>query len=135
MQTVSHGSYVCFGIKKSDKVNISKGNVIISHKNEKLIIKRFTAKITILRTHSTTIRAGYEPMFHAYSIRQVSRIIEVKNKQNARGDVINDDNILRNGDTATVILEFKYRPEYLKLETRFILAEGKTKVVGEVISY
>jgi GTPase len=136
LQTVSHGSYVCFGIKKSDKVNIGKGNVIISNKNEKLIIKRFTAEITILRTHSTTIRKGYEPMFHAYSIRQVSRIIEIINKQNARGDnILNDDNILRNGDTATVILEFKYRPEYLKLGTRFILAEGKTKVVGEVLSY
>ena len=135
LQTVSHGSYVCFGIKKTDKVNIGKGNVIISHKNEKLIVKKFTAEITILRTHSTTIKVGYEPMFHAYSIRQVSRIIEVKNKQNARGDKIaNDDNILRNGDTATVILEFKYSPEYLKLGTRFILAEGKTKVVGEIIS-
>ena len=75
-------------------------------------------------------------MFHAYSIRQVSGIIEVKNKKNARGNnIINEDNILRNGDTATVILEFKYRPEYLKIGTRFILAEGKTKVVGEVVSY
>ena len=136
LQTVSHGSYVCFGIKKSDKVNINKGNVIISNKNEKLVIKKFIAKITILRTHSTTIRVGYEPMFHAYSIRQISRIIEIINKQNARGDkILNDDNILRNGDTATVILEFKYQPEYIKLGTRFILAEGKIKVVGEVISY
>ena len=30
--------------------------------------------------------------------------------------------------------EFKYRPEYLKIGTRFILCEGKCKIVGEVIS-
>ena len=135
LQQVSSGSYVCLGIKKADKTNIKKGNVIISAKSEKLIIKKFTAEITVLRTHSTTVRVGYEPLFHAHSIRQVIRITDVVNKKNARGDsIINDDNILRNGDIATVTLEFKYHPEYLKIGTRFILAEGKCKIVGEVSS-
>jgi GTPase len=134
IQQVSYGSYVCLGIKKLDKLNIKRGNVIISTKNEKLIVKKFTAKINILRTHSTTVKVGYEPMFHAYSIRQVVRIINISDKKNARGYIYNDkDSILRNGDTANVILEFKYHPEYLKKGTRFILAEGKCKIVGEVL--
>ena len=110
-------------------------NVIISNKTEKLVVRQFKAEITVLRTHSTTVKIGYEPMFNAHSIRQVTRIINIIDKKNARGDVLEDDNILRNGDIATVILEFKYRPEYLKKGTRFILSEGKCKIVGEVFSY
>jgi GTPase len=136
LQQVKHGSYVCLGIKKPDKINIKRGNVIISNKTEKLIVREFTAEINILRTHSTTVRVGYEPMFNGYSIRQVSKLVHIKNKKNARGDQIIDDNdnILRNGDTALVVLKFKYHPEYLKIGTRFILSEGKCKIVGEVIS-
>ena len=135
VQRVSSGSYVCLGVKKVDKTNIKKGNVIISNKNEKLIIKKFVAEITVLRTHSTTVKIGYEPLFHAHSIRQTTRIIEIHNKKNARGEnIIKDDNILRNGDIAKIVLEFKYHPEYLKIGTRFILAEGKCKIVGEVLS-
>ena len=59
----------------------------------------------------------------------------ITNKKNSRGDnIINEDNILRNGDTAQIVLEFKYNPQYLKPGTRFILAEGKCKIVGEVLS-
>ena len=135
MQTVTSGTYVCLGIKKTEKTNIKRGNVIISNKGDKLIIKKFVAEITVLRTHSTTVKIGYEPMFHAYSIRQVTRIVDIISKQNARGNtVINNDVILRNGDTARIVLEFRYHPEYLKVGTRFILAEGKCKIVGEVLS-
>jgi len=134
LQTVSYGSYVCLGIKKIDKINIKKGNVIISNKTPKLIVKKFIAEINVLRTHSTTVKEGYEPLCNAYTIRQVTKIISIKNKKNLRGYVINDDNILRNGDTAVVELEFKYHPEYLKNGTRFILSESKCKIVGEVIS-
>lgn len=137
LQTVSHGSYVCFGLKKVDKIsksNIRKGNVIISNKNEKLIVKTFTAEINVLKTHSTTVKVGYEPIFHAHSIRQITKIIDITNKRNARGDqIVDDTNILRNGDIATVVLEFKYFSEYLKKGTRFILAEGRCKIVGEVL--
>ena len=136
VQQVKYGSYVCLGVKKTDKINIKRGNIIISNKTEKLIVQEFTAEINVLRTHSTTVRVGYEPMFNGYSIRQVAKIKEIKSKRNARGDNIIDDNdnILRNGDTALVVLYFKYHPEYLKIGTRFILSEGKCKIVGEVVS-
>ena len=133
MTTIDNGSYVCFGIKKNDKVNISKGNVLISLKDEKVIVIKFSAEINILRSHSTSIRVGYEPMFHAYCIRQVVKILNITNKKNARGNNIeNDDNILRNGDVATVELEFKSHPEFLKIGTRFLLCESKCKIIGEV---
>jgi GTPase len=133
LQKVSCGSYVCLGIKKADKNNIKRGNVIICNKNEKLMVKRFVAEISILRTHSTTVRVGYEPVLNAYSIRQASKIVEILEKQNLR-KCEDDDGCLRNGDVAKVVLEFKYHCEFLREGTRFILSEGKTKIVGQVIS-
>ena len=132
LQVVSHGSYVCLGIKKFDKI-IKKGNVIISSNLKKLNVKKFFAKVDILKTHSTTVKIGYEPTLHAYSIRQVAKILDIKDKKNNRNALI-DDNILRNADSAIVEFEFKYKPEYLKVGTRFVLCEGKCKIVGEVIS-
>ena len=132
LQIVSSGSYVCLGIKKFDKI-IKKGNVIISYNVEKLNVKKFFAKVDVLKTHSTTVKVGYEPTLHAYSIRQVAKILQIKDKKNNRNTLI-DDNILRNADSAIVEFEFKYKPEYLKIGTRFVLCEGKCKIVGEVIS-
>ena len=134
LQKVSCGSYVCLGIKKADKNNIKRGNVIICNKNDKLMVKKFVAEISILRTHSTTVRIGYEPVLNAYSIRQASKIVEILEKHNIR-KCETDDGCLRNGDIAKVVLEFKYNHEFLREGTRFILSEGKTKIVGKVISY
>ncbi len=134
LQKATCGSYVCLGIKKADKNNIKRGNVIICNKNDKLMVKKFVAEISILRTHSTTVRVGYEPVLNAYSIRQVSKIVEILEKQNLR-KCEDDDGCLRNGDVAKVVLEFKYHCEFLREGTRFILSEGKTKIVGQVLSY
>jgi GTPase len=119
------------GIKKIDKNNIKRGNVIISPNASKLCVKTFTAKITVLKAQSTTIRVGYEPILHCYAIRQVIKILNINNKKNSRNITIDDD-CLRNGDSANVIFKFKYNPQYLKIGSRFILCEGKTKVMGEV---
>ena len=133
LQTVTSGSYVCFGIKKIDKNNIKRGNVIISSNAPKLVVKVFTAKITVLKTQSTTIRVGYEPIFHCHAIRQVIKIVNITEKKNSR-NVLIDDDCLRNGDSANVIFTFKYSPQYLKPGSRFILCESKTKVIGEVVN-
>jgi GTPase len=133
LQSVSCGSYVCLGVKKIDKSIIKRGNVLISNNHEKLIVSNFKAKISVLRTHATTIKVGYEPIFHAYAIRTVVKIMDIKDKENSRSVSI-EDKCLRNNDTAIVSFKFKTRPQFLKIGTRFILAEGKTKVVGEVIS-
>jgi len=43
------------------------------------------------------------------------------------------DTILRTGDKANVILEFIFRPEYIKVGMRIIFREGKVRAVGKVI--
>jgi len=133
MQEVKFGSYVCLGLKKVDRNSIRRGHVIISSSSEKIAVTTFTANITVLKSHSTTIKPGYEPVVHFGSMRQSAKLIEIKNKVNARkSEKIPNDNILRTGDTAECTFRFTRRPEYIKSGTRILFAEGKVKVIGEV---
>ena len=134
VQSVSYGGYVCVALKKIDKKIVRKGIVLISPKSEQISVSTFYAKINVMRSHATTIKVGYEPLLCINSIRQTVQILEIKEKKNARNlDKIEDDNILRTNDSAIAKLKFKYRPEYLKSGTRFIMCEGNLKIVGEIM--
>lgn len=133
LQTVSHGSYVCLGLKKFNRGSIRRGNVMISEKSQQVFCQTFSADVKVMRSHSTTIRLGYEPVVHASSIRQTASLLAIKNKINSRNpDSTNDDGILRTGDTATVTFKLRYQPEFIIPGMRILLAEGITKVVGVV---
>lgn len=133
MQEVKFGSYVCLGLKKIDRSIIRRGHVIISSSSDKIAVTNFTATITVLKSHSTTIKPGYEPVVHFGSMRQSAKLIEIKNKVNARkSENLPNDNILRTGDKAECTFRFTRRPEYIKSGTRILFAEGKVKVIGEV---
>lgn len=133
MQEVKFGSYVCLGLKKVDRSTIRRGHVIISSSSNKIAATNFTADITVLKSHSTTIKPGYEPVVHFGSMRQSAKLIEIKNKVNARkSENLPNDNILRTGDTAECTFRFTRRPEYIKSGARILFAEGKVKVIGEV---
>jgi len=132
VQEVSCGSYVCIGLKK--KIPVRRGNVLVSNTEDKLFVKTFVAEINVLKSHSTTIKVGYEPILHTSSLRQTVKILNIKEKKNLRNEAIEDDIILRSGDSAIVTFEFKYNYQFLRANTRLILCEGMTKIVGSVIS-
>ena len=98
-----------------------------------LYLKEFDADITVLKCHSTTIKTGYEPVIHTYTMRQSAKIISIKNKINARNYTNDTDCILRTGDKATARFRFSYYPEYIKSGTRILICEGQTKLVGVVL--
>ena len=97
-----------------------------------MTIREFKAEITVLKSHSTTIRIGYEPIIHSYTMRQSAKIISISNKINARQNSI-DDNVLRTGDKATATFRFIHHSEYLKPGSRILMAEGMVKVIGVVV--
>lgn len=135
VQSVESGYYVCFALKRITKSSIRRGNVLISLKSPQIMCKRFVAKVSVMRSHSTTIKEGFEPVVHASVIRQSAKIIEINEKVCYRNpeEKINDK-VLRTGDKAIAIFEFVYYPEFLKPGIRILCAEGPTKLVGEVIS-
>ena len=137
VQSVKHGSYVCMGLKKVPRETIRRGSVMISQNGEQILTSTFTADISVLKAHSTTIKPGYEPVVHSGSIRQTAKLIRIFDKKNFRknqGKNINEeDKILRTGDKAKVEFKFIFQPEYLKKGSRILLCEGRTKVIGVVL--
>lgn len=134
MQEVKYGSYVCLGLKKIDRKNIRRGNVIISAGSPAIVEWEFDADITVLKSHSTTIKVGYEPIIHTCTMRQSARLISIRDKVNARSSNDESSNhILRTGDKATARFRFSYYPEYIRPGDRLLLSEGKIKIVGVVV--
>lgn len=132
VQKVESGCYVCLALRKIERSKIRKGNVLLSQNSEKIACMKFKAKINVLHAHSTTIREGkYEPVVHTHAMRQSARLLNINDKRNARKITI-DDNILRTGDKANIVLEFRRHPEYITPGMRILLCEGRTKVVGIV---
>jgi GTPase len=75
----------------------------------------------VLVLHSaTTMRLNYQPMLHVRNVRQSARIIRM------------DREVLRTGCKASIEFEFMYRPEWLRVGSRLLFREGKTKGIGNV---
>jgi GTPase len=129
------GCYVCLAIKRPEELVIRRGQVILSIHDKPIQTHEFWADITVLKSHSTTIKIGYQPVIHALSIRQSARITEIKNKQCAVKGKTESNNILRTGDKAAVKFSFSYKPEFLKKDTRIILAEGRIKIIGKITEF
>jgi GTP-binding protein 1 len=87
--------------------------------------------------HQTTIKPKYQAMLHVNATAQTCQIVSIevkKKKPKARAEQIDDatDQILRTGDRGLVRFRFMQRAEYLKVGTKLIFREGRTKGLGTV---
>lgn len=128
---VKSSCYACLCLKKVLRKNIRKGQVLLGELTPKLASLEFDADISILKSHSTTIKKGYEPVLHCSTIRQTAKITYINTKISSKKNETNDL-ILRTGDKANVHFKFRYRKEYLKIGNKILLAEGKIKIIGIV---
>lgn len=145
VQKIECGTYVCFGLKKFDRNRIRRGKVLVSG-NNKIIVSEFVASIKVLKTHSTTIRIGYEPILNVHSIRQRVKLVNILEKTDKVGkkkeggkEIVeicetNNNNILQTGDNAKIKLKFVLQEEFIKSGMNILLCEGHTKVVGTILS-
>ena len=84
LQSVNYGSYVCLCLKKIPRTSIRRGNVLLSISSNPIAVHEFDADITVLKAHSTTIKLGYEPVIHSYTMRQSAILLSINNKRNDR---------------------------------------------------
>lgn len=136
VQEVTYGCYVCLALKKIDRKNIRRGNVLVSIDGNAIVGKEFFVDVIVMRSHSTTIKVGYEPIVHVGNVRQSAKIISITNKISSRKtkkDTYDNDSILRTGDRATVKFMFLKEPEYIKSGQRILFCEGTTKATGVVV--
>ena len=126
--------YVCLAVKIKPEIKnlLRHGQVIVNKDNNIQGIYEFSAEVNIIKTHSTSIKVGYEPVIHTRNIRQTCKIMKIEGKKCARK--INNDQILRTGDSAIIKFKFKFRPEYIKEGYNLLFCEGRVKAVGKIIS-
>ena len=92
--------------------------------SEPIVVHSFRATVEILH-HPTTIKLKYEPNVHCGIVRQSAAIKSM------------DKPLIRTGDKASVVFEFKYKPEFVEVGNKITFREGRTKGVGiitEIIS-
>lgn len=135
VQHVSGNSYICLGVKGIHKQNVHKGNVLLSAKAQLLLCSKLVVDVQVLKTHSTTIRVGYQPIMYSQNVRTSASIEDICNKVSARPSCAEpepDDKLLRTGDTAELHLRLRFDKQFIKPGAHVLLCEGRTKVVGFV---
>jgi GTPase len=96
------GQSICFALKKIKRSDLRKGMILVSAAATPRAVMRFQASILILY-HNATISKKYQSMLHVSSIRQTVRIVDIEDKD-----------VLRTGDRASVVFEFMTKPEAIK---------------------
>jgi GTPase len=133
VQEVNYGTYACIGVRGITKQNFRKGNVVLSNKNQQILCEYVVAHIEVLKSHSTTIKIGYQPILHALTVRSACVIEKIEDKISARNNETDTDNILRTNDRAKITMRLHMGKKYIKKNTNILLCEGRTKVVGHII--
>ncbi|XP_075255104.1 GTP-binding protein 1-like isoform X2 [Convolutriloba macropyga] len=116
---VKGGQTASFALKKIKRNQIRKGMVLVSPALKPFACWEFEGEILVLH-HPTTISVKYQAMVHCCSVRQTAAIIWM-NKE-----------ALRTGDKASIRFRFIKHPEYLRVGTRLVFREGRTKAVGSI---
>lgn len=113
---------------------ITKGIVVLNSLSlVKNVCYRFKAVITIFTnpTHSITLKTGYTPVIHLYTIRQSARMIIDPSENNGQ-DIITFDG--KNTMVVIATFKFKQNPEFVEPFNRFVLRSGSIQGIGLVTS-
>ena len=71
---------------------------------------------------------------HTLNVRTSVVIEEITQKVSSRDDTTDTDMILRTGDTARIKMRLNFGKKFIKVGSSILLCEGRTKVVGKIIS-
>uniref|UniRef100_A0A915CZF1 Tr-type G domain-containing protein n=1 Tax=Ditylenchus dipsaci TaxID=166011 RepID=A0A915CZF1_9BILA len=121
VSTIKAGQTASFALRKLTKKDVRKGMFLLSALLSPVACFEFVVEILILH-HPTTIAPNYQAMVHVGSVRQTATITKM-NKE-----------VLRTGDRDCITLRFIRHPEYLRIGTRMVFREGRTKAVGTIRS-
>jgi elongation factor 1-alpha len=111
------GSSVTFAITDISYDEIEKGMVLLGQGMPLKAYREFEGEVFILH-HPTTIRLGYEAVFHIHSIRETCKLIWSSKIP------------LRTGDRAKIRVRTRFHPIYIREGDRFLFREGRARGIG-----
>lgn len=138
VQQATPGRYVCVGVPHVKRHQVHRGMVIMKHPG--ISSREFYAEIIVHQTHHTTIRIGWETSMHSSYLRETVKLIDIIDKKRVKLKKSNETipvdettkECLSLGDRALVKFRFKYRPCFVEVNDRLLLAEEKVKVAGRI---
>lgn len=104
------------GIKHDE---VRRGMILCEESFKPKAVKSFEAEVLVLN-HPTRIASGYEPVFHCNTIAESVKL-ELLDKE-----------YLKAGEEGKVRMTFKYKPQFVQEQDKFVLREGKTKGIGTI---
>lgn len=116
---VRGGQTATFALKKVKRTAIRKGMVLVAPALKPVSTFEFEADIIVLH-HPTTMTSKYQAMVHCGTVRQTACILHM------------DADHLRSGDHTSVVFRFMQHPEYMRVGSKIIFRDGRTKAVGTV---
>lgn len=137
VQQVSTRTYICLALRGITKADYKRGNVLLERKEQQILCSELLVDVEVLKTHSTTIKPGYQPIMHVQNIRTSVTIHDIHKKICGRQNkdwLEQNDKILRTGDSAELHLKLCFEKKFIKEGAHVLLCEGRTKVVGRVKS-
>ncbi|KAK2145176.1 hypothetical protein LSH36_697g03132 [Paralvinella palmiformis] len=115
------GQTACISLGNLDLCPLRKGMVLLSPALQPSACYEFEADVYVLFHQSNTyICRGFQVVIHVANVRQTARIIKI------------NKNGLRTNMRGVVRIRFNNRPEYLRVGSRLLFREGKTKGMGEI---
>lgn len=113
------GNSVTFAITDVTYDEVEKGMVLVGEGMPLKASRVFEGEVFILH-HPTTIRPGYEAVFHIHSIRETCKLLWASKIP------------LRTGDRAKIKVEARFHPIYVREGDKFLFREGRSRGIGVI---
>jgi elongation factor 1-alpha len=114
------GLLVGIALKGVKHEEVKRGMIVCDRELKPRAVKSFEAEILVLN-HPTKISDGYEPVLHLNTIASTVKLKMV------------DKKYLKAGESGKVVMTFKYKPQSIRENDKFVFREGKTKGIGTVL--
>ena len=136
------GQAVSLALKKIKRSEIRYGMALVApsaynpppplNDSRSRVCREFTAQVIILY-HSTTITPKYQAMLHCGTIRQTVQIVGMAlDSDDGTSTAPTPTQIGRTGDRARIRFRFLKQPEMLKIGTKILFREGRTRGIGKI---
>jgi len=101
LNEASAGDNVGINIRGVGKKDVARGDVVCDASSPATVAEEFTAQVAVI-AHPTVIAKGYTPVFHVHTAQVPCQFVELLQKTEPNGNVVDKPDFLKNGDVAKV---------------------------------
>ncbi|KAK3803793.1 hypothetical protein RRG08_026028 [Elysia crispata] len=116
---IQAGQAACIALAEVERDVLRKGMVLISPDSSPSCCKEFEADVYVL-FHNRSITVGFQTTIHIGTVCQTAVITKI------------DRPHIKTNEKARVTFTFKFKPEHIRVGSRLLFRDGRSKGMGEV---